>query len=149
MKTRLILLTFAIYSLTSCRFEHKVVEETFPDGSPKRVCIYKGKGEDRELIKETTYYSSNQKQMEGTYKDGLRDGKWMYWYENGNVWSEGFFVKGKSDGLRINYFENGKKRQEGHYKNDARVGKWKFYDENGKVLGENKYPEPGQTTSDQ
>ena len=146
MKTKLLLLTCLIVSLSYCRFENKVVEETYDDGSPKRVCIYKGKGESRELIKETTYYPNKQAQMEGTYKDNKRDGKWIYWYENGKAWSEGTYVKGKSDGKRITYFENGKIRYDGFYKEDMRVGKWRFFDENGHLLKELDYSAPQKET---
>lgn len=124
---------------TSCRLQQKVIEETYPDGSPKRVCIYKGKGENREMIRETTYYENKQMQMDGEYKDGKRNGLWISWYMNGNKWSEGSFKNGKSDGKRVTYFENGKVRYEGEYKNDLRTGKWRFFDETGKLLTEQDF----------
>jgi len=139
MNSRLFLVTMLIAGLTSCRFEHRVVEETYPDGTPKRICIYKGKGQGRELLKETTYYPNKVMQMEGTYRDNKRDGKWTYWYENGKVWSEGTYVKGKADGKRITYFENGKVRYDGFYREDMRAGKWRFFDENGRLLKELDY----------
>lgn len=142
MKTSLITISVLSFLLFSCKFEHKVIEESYPDGSPKRICIYKGTGESRELIKETTYYSNKQMQMEGTYKDSKRDGKWTYWHENGKVWSEGFFKNGKSDGKRVTYFESGKIRYEGFYKEEMRMGKWRFYDENGRLLQEIDYSAP-------
>ena len=144
MKTRLVVFAILSFLLYSCRFEHKVIEETYPDGSLKRVCIYLGKGEGRKLIKETTFYANKQMKMEGTYKDNKRDGKWTYWHENGKVWSEGFFKNGKSDGKRTTYFENGKIRYEGFYKEETRVGKWIFYDENGLLLQEVDYSAPPQ-----
>jgi antitoxin component YwqK of YwqJK toxin-antitoxin module len=128
--------------LTACRFEHKVVEETYEDGSPKRVCIYKGKGEGRELLKETTYYPNKQVQLEGTFQDNKRNGIWTYWYENGKMWSQGNYVNGKSTGKRTTFFENGKVRYEGFYKEDMRVGKWRFFDENGRLLQEVDYSAP-------
>ena len=144
MKAKLSLLALLIFFLSSCRFENKVVEETYQDGSPKRVCLYLGKGENRELIKETTYYPNKQAQMEGTYKNNKRDGKWTYWYENGKIWSEGNFLNGKSEGKRIAYFENGKVRYDGFYKEDMRVGKWRFFDENGRLLKEADYSAPSK-----
>jgi antitoxin component YwqK of YwqJK toxin-antitoxin module len=139
MTTKTFLFVFLVFFVASCTFENKVIEDTYPDGSPKRVCIYLGKGDNKELIKETTYYPNKQIQMEGTYKDGKRDGKWSYWYENGKLWSEGAFVRGKSDGKRTTYFENGKVRYDGAYKQDVRVGKWRFFDENGRLLKEVDY----------
>ena len=132
-------LVLLMFLTTSCRFQQKVIEETYPDGSPKRVCIYKGKGENREMIRETTYYENKQMQIDGEYKDGKRNGYWVSWYMNGKKWSEGTFKYGKSDGKRITYFENGKVRYQGEYKNDVRVGKWQFYDENGKLLAEQDF----------
>ena len=139
MKTKFLLLTLLALSMVSCRFENKVIEETYPDGTTKRECVYLGKGEGRELLRETTFYPSKQAQMAGTYKDNKRDGKWTYWHENGKVWSEGSFSRGKSDGKRTTYFENGKVRYEGFYKEDMRVGKWRFFDENGRMLQEVDY----------
>ena len=123
----------------SCSREETIVEETYPDGSPKRVCIYLTRGEEKELIKETTYYVDKKIRMEGTYKNGLRDGKWNYWYQNGTLWSEGFFKNGKSDGKRTTYYENGKIRYEGTYKEETRIGIWRFYDEQGKLIEEVDY----------
>jgi antitoxin component YwqK of YwqJK toxin-antitoxin module len=142
MRTKLAFLSLIVFYLYSCRSEHKVVEETNPDGSPKRVCIYKGDGASRELIKETTYYPNGKPQMEGTYKEGQRDGKWTYWHENGNLWSEGLFKTGKADGKRTTYFVNGKVQYEGTYKEDMRVGVWRFFDENGRLLKEADYSAP-------
>jgi len=125
--------------MAACQSQQEVTEETYPDGSPKRVCLYKGKGESKELIRETTFYPNKQMQMQGAYKNNLRDGKWTYWHENGKLWSEGFFKAGKSDGKRTTYFDNGKVRYTGFYKEDNRVGKWSFYDENGRLLQEVDY----------
>ena len=136
------ILVVLITAAASCRFEQRVVEDTYPDGTPKRVCIYKGKGENREMIRETTFYENKQMQMDGTYKDGKRNGLWVSWYMNGKKWSEGEFKYGRSDGRRVTYFENGKVRYEGLYKNDQRVGKWRFYDEKGKLLAEQDFSAP-------
>jgi antitoxin component YwqK of YwqJK toxin-antitoxin module len=142
MKIRIMLFLLLLTGMASCRFEHEVIDETYPDGTTKRLCVYLGKGENRELIRETTFYSNKNRQMEGTYKDQKRDGKWTYWYEDGTLWSEGMYLRGKSDGKRITYFENGKVRYEGMYKNDMRVGKWQFFDENGRLLKEVDYSAP-------
>jgi len=65
MNRLLLPLVIVLVFFSACRFENTVVEETYPDGLPKRVCIYKGKGENRELIKEINYYPNKQIQMEG------------------------------------------------------------------------------------
>jgi len=134
MKKNCLISLLLIFAFCSCIRETRVMEETYPDGSPKRECVYKGKDASRELIRETTWYPQNKIQMKGEYKDKKRDGKWIYYYENGNIWSEGFFKNGKSDGKRITHYENGTVFYEGYYEEDRRVGIWKFFDEKGKLL---------------
>jgi antitoxin component YwqK of YwqJK toxin-antitoxin module len=133
-KTLYLFLLVLTVSFISCTHETKVMVEKYPDGSPKRECVYRGKDDSRELVRETTWYPNKKVQMTGEYKAGLRDGKWVYFYENGNVWSEGYFKEGKSDGKRITHYENGLIFYEGMYKLDRRVGVWKFYDEKGVLM---------------
>lgn len=140
-----VLTSFCLLSLMTfiaCSREKSIVEESYPDGSPKRICVYKGSGEDKQLIRETTYYPNKKLQMDGTYKNNQRDGQWIYWYENGSKWSEGFFREGKNDGKRITYFENGRIRYEAYYKEGIRVGKWRFFNEKGQSLQETDYSAP-------
>ncbi|MFC2101729.1 toxin-antitoxin system YwqK family antitoxin [Bacteroidota bacterium] len=125
--------------LVSCSMRQKVVEETYPDGSPRRECEYRGTGDDKVLLKETFYYENGQVEMTGAYSEGERDGYWIYYYENGNVWSEGLYKKGKNDGKRLTYFENGRLRYEAYYKDNERVGTWKFFDQAGNLIKEVDY----------
>ena len=136
---------FASLILFSCTREKTIIEETFPDGSPKKVCVYKVKGDVKEIIKETTYYAGKKLQMEGTFKNNQRDGKWVYYYENGKIWSDGFFKGGKNEGKRTTYFENGRIRYVAFYKEDVRVGKWQFFDEKGRLLKIVNYDVPADT----
>jgi antitoxin component YwqK of YwqJK toxin-antitoxin module len=145
MKRVVGVLFLSLFIITSCSREKRVVEESYPDGSPKKVCLYKGSGENRELIRETTYYPKRKLRMDGTYKNNQRDGQWIYWYENGLKWSEGYFKEGKNEGKRITYFENGKVRYEAYYKEGVRIGKWKFFDKNGKLLQEIDYSAAADT----
>lgn len=139
MKIEILILSLLTIVFYSCSNEYKVIEETNTDGSPKRICYYKGKGENREIVRETTFYPNGNRQMEGTYKMGQRDGNWNYWHENGTPWSIGFFKNGKADGKRTTFFSNGKVQYEGNYKEDMRVGIWRFFDEQGRLLKEVDY----------
>jgi antitoxin component YwqK of YwqJK toxin-antitoxin module len=134
MKLRLTVFFLALLVFASCKHNTTEVESTYPDGSPRRVCVYLRKGETKELIKETVYYKNKKVQVEGEYKSAQRNGRWTAYYESGKVWSEGFFKAGKNDGKRVTYFPDGKIRYEGFYKNDNKVGIWKFYDETGKLV---------------
>ena len=120
--------------LVSCqpKLEERI-SETFPDGKPKRIQYYTGEGEGKYLAKEVFMYPEGKKKVEGWYnKDGRRDGKWTYWYQDGKRWSEGYFSNGMDDKMRTTWHENGQLHYKGRYDKGIRVGVWKFYDESGK-----------------
>ena len=146
MKAKRIAALLFLFSFLACTNVHTVVEDRYKDGSQKRVCIYKGNGVSKEIIKESTFYPNKTLQMEGTYKNRKREGKWIYRYENGNIWSEGYFKDGKSNGKRTTYFENGKVRYEGFFKDDQRTGLWRFYDETGRLVKEVDFTAPPVVT---
>lgn len=135
------LLIFSLLvSLVSCGSATKeVVEESFPDGSPKNVKYYKEKETGHECVGEKTFYPNGKVQSEGKYKNGLMEGRWTFYYENGLKWSEGNFVKGKEHGLYTTWFENGNKRYQGKFKNGSRTGEWQFWDENGTLAKVTKF----------
>ena len=142
-----LILSLMILTAVACVREETVVEESYPDGMPKKECVYKGRGEDREIIKETKYYPNRKVEMSGTYKNAKRDGYWVSFYENGNKWSEGNYRDGMAEGRRTTYFESGKVRYTGEYLNNRRVGKWQFYDEAGNLLKEVDFTTPRADTT--
>ena len=45
--------------------------------------------------------------MEENYKNGLKHGKLTWYYENGQIEREGFYIKGKRVGVFFEYNEDG------------------------------------------
>ena len=84
-------------------------------------------------------YPNGQIKMEGNMQYGLREGKWVSFYENGMIWSETHFLKGQKNGPTTTWFPNGNKRYTGEFKNDNEFGTWIYYYENGKVAQEKTY----------
>lgn len=118
----------------------KQVSETFPDGTAKREQYFLGKDDNRYLAKDIFYYANGQKRVEGEYnKEGKKHGDWTYWYDNGNKWSEGSFNEGLNDGKRTTWHENGQKHYTGEYDKGKRIGIWRFYDEDGNMTKEIDY----------
>lgn len=100
------------------------------------------------------YYDSGALKAKGRMKNGLRDGKWIFYFENGKVFREihfrndledgewkmwhknGFLyleqmkVLGKSDGYWKEYYEDGSIKEIGEYK-DGEYTPIDFWDENG------------------
>jgi len=137
MKRYLILLLVVLGACSTPLVE--VVEETYEDGSPKKISFYKNFKKDKILVKEILYYPNKNKKLEGEYKDMKRDGKWTYWYENGNKWSEGHYKMGVDNGVKTVWYENGEKYYEGKTKDGERVGVWLFWDEDKHVAKEIDY----------
>ena len=63
---------------------------------------------------------------EGEYKNGLRNGEGIYYYNGGKKY-EGFFVNGLREGEGIFYWEDGT-RWEGPFKNNEMNGEGNYYD---------------------
>jgi antitoxin component YwqK of YwqJK toxin-antitoxin module len=53
-----------------------------------------------------------------------------YFFENGQVQQEGYFVDGKLDGIWVSYNEDGDKIASGEYVAGVKTGKWFFWSQN-------------------
>jgi len=116
------------------------IEETYDDGSPKLIHFYKQINDTSVLIGEEHYYENGNLKMKGNYNPvGQREGKWTYWYLNGNKWSEGYFVNGLEDSLKTVWHENGNIHYQGFYHMGQRTGTWEFYELTGDKLKEISY----------
>ena len=66
------------------------------------------------------YYESGEVKKEGNYVDGKKVGKWVLYYESGKVEVEENFVDGKQEGKSVGYYESGKVEIEKNYVNGKR-----------------------------
>ena len=137
---RLIIILVAITTLAACN-KTNVKTTLFEDGSVKSEKNFKTVDGKEELTKEINFHPNGKKYIEGHYKDGLRDGYWASWYNDGQLWSEGNFKKDKSDGERTVYHPNGTLHYKGTFDMGKRVGVWTFYDEAGVKVNEINYDE--------
>ena len=55
-------------------------------------------------------YENGQKEMEGTYKDVMKDRLWTEWWDNGQKKEEGTYKNGIGDGLIKFWYENGQRK---------------------------------------
>ena len=83
---------------------------------------------------------------EGNYKDGKREGHWVFYTRDGKEinW-EANFRNGKKQGV-ITYWYNGRKSSETSYKDDKPSGLSKHYYENGKLSSAAMWYTIGDTT---
>jgi antitoxin component YwqK of YwqJK toxin-antitoxin module len=61
------------------------------------------------------------------------DGKTVFYYENGNISSEGWMRDGKPDGFWKTYYENGILKSEGKRSEFLLDSTWNFYDDKGNI----------------
>jgi antitoxin component YwqK of YwqJK toxin-antitoxin module len=133
------ILIMAVFILGGCNFKpFEVVEEAWPSGKPKIIKYYRNESKEI-LLKESRFYEDGTKKIEGNFEDGERSGQWSYWYEDGKLWSQAVYKKGKENGLRTVFHKNGQKYYEGMTIDDKRSGNWKFWNENGELIKEIDY----------
>jgi antitoxin component YwqK of YwqJK toxin-antitoxin module len=73
------------------------------------------------------------------WKEGIKDGLVMRYYDSGKVMMRIFFMNGIMDGEYNVYGPDEKILIQGQYDFNRRVGTWKYYKENGHIETEVKY----------
>tara|TARA_B100000586_G_C19731993_1_gene270213 strand:- start:149 stop:436 length:288 start_codon:yes stop_codon:yes gene_type:complete len=66
----------------------------------------------------TSYYETEQISEKGTYKNGKRDGRWIFYYENGQKWKEVDYKRGLEIGIEKEWYENGQIKEKWNLIND-------------------------------
>ena len=60
----------------------------------------------------TWWYDDGKKEYESTYKDGVRNGMATSWYDSGKIKSQQCYKEGIKDDSRVEWYENGHKKYE-------------------------------------
>lgn len=66
--------------------------------------------------------------------DGTREGKWNYFYEDGQVKSVGNYINNRQEGEWNFFFQGGKTEQTGKFSKGMLNGEWKWFYHNGKII---------------
>ncbi len=77
------------------------------------------------------FYEDGTIQMSGSMDKNKNVGKWQYFFQEGKIESEGNFENDSPNGLWHFYYQDGKLKEEGYFKNGFRMGEWQFYNDNG------------------
>jgi antitoxin component YwqK of YwqJK toxin-antitoxin module len=140
MKKVLPLLILLALALPGCKEKLlQEVNETWPDGSKKKVSLFRAEEDKNQKIKEIRYYQSGKKEMEGEFLNGKKDGAWTSWFENGMKQSEGFFKNDMRNGKATVWRESGFKFYEGTYSLGKLHGTWITYNTDGSRYKETLY----------
>jgi antitoxin component YwqK of YwqJK toxin-antitoxin module len=60
-------------------------------------------------------------QIQASFKDGKLHGKWVMYYENGQLWIKENYVNGERHGESVQYHENGQLKSKENYVNGKKV----------------------------
>jgi len=107
------------------------------------------------------FYENGQKKLDGNYRNGLMNGKWTYYHENGQIYVQGRFIDGDGSNLselsgvpfngrtgRWNvWFKNGQKESEGTYRNGNLIGKFEIWLDDGTKVWEHYNNDDGTRDS--
>ena len=63
----------------------------------------------------------------------MRDGPWVEFHRNGQLWRKGTYKNDKEDGPWVNYWSNGQLFFKGDYKKGKKNGPWVGYKQDGTV----------------
>ncbi len=85
------------------------------------------------------YYNSGNLSSEGNLENRLPIGLWKNYYESGTIKSEGEKRVGKSEGKWIFYSQNGQIEKEIEYAQNLKNGRFQQFDSIGKLLIDNNY----------
>lgn len=87
-----------------------------------------------------TFYPDKGKPFENiTYKNGVKNGKWIKYFPNGKKMTETTYKDGKLEGPFVNYDPDGKLIVKGQYRDGEMDGVWLYYDENGALYRKEVY----------
>lgn len=111
-------------------YDSMAVLDVTSDHRPLSIAYYKDDTEMRFQFNEN--YTINTR---GIVKNGLKEGRWEFFYANGQKMLEANYSKGVENGAYNSYRDNGAPYFRGFYINGKRANVWEFYDEAGNLVG--------------
>ena len=114
MKHTLLIIMVLLSSLIFSQQREEIVER-YSNGVKKSIVVYKGQGSKERLVKKLEYYENEKIKSSTDWKDGKPNGDFIEWYYNGQKEGEGTFKFGEKDGGWTYYTENENRKYEVRY----------------------------------
>jgi len=61
-------------------------------------------------------------QAQGSFKNGVMDGEWFFYWSNGQLQEKGSFKNAKKEGEWVSYWDTGQIKDKSNWKNNKREG---------------------------
>ncbi len=119
--------------------EGNLVESgAYRNGVP--IGIHRKYNKEGKVIGARIYDNNGKVVAEGIVTEkGEKEGKWKFYYENGQVRAEGRYVRNMRTGTWKFYDRNGRIEQTGSYRNGKPEGTWQWFYEDGTLRREEEY----------
>ena len=91
--------------------------------------------------KSETHNDNGNLQHSGQYENGLMEGVWKYFYEDGQLYLNMTYKRGIINGLTETFHEDGSLYLKGNSKNGKRDGIWTTYQPDGTIESEELFKE--------
>jgi hypothetical protein len=91
------------------------------------------------------WHANGNREQQGRFKHGERDGLWTFWYPASNKMLEGSFLAGQEHGRWMGWYARGPKKFEGEFADGVEVGAWKTWSEGGSLQTEGAYDKGKKT----
>jgi len=88
-----------------------------------------------------SYYLNGNIESQGQFEDNETVGSWDFYYETGKLKMTGTLKPNSNDGYWEYFYENGNKSMEGEISNQKRRGEWKIYYESGELKEQGTFRE--------
>ena len=75
----------------------------------------------------------------GNFVNGLKEGEWVEYHQNGNVSRVANYINGKTEGYYVKWHENGQLKFDGYHKNGKGHGLFVYYNEDGQVVNSGEW----------
>ena len=144
MKYVYFLFALVLFACSSSPIEEKV-ELTYPDGKAK-VVVYIDK-ETEEKVMEKELYQNGKTKMEWNFKSELKNGEAKSFRTDGKPWSAHTYVNDTLQGPYKTWHENGQLYMDGQYNKGKKTGIWKFFKPDGGLEKEINFDNPADVQS--
>jgi antitoxin component YwqK of YwqJK toxin-antitoxin module len=122
-------------------FSNEKIIEQHENGAVKTKIIYDELG--TEKVGQKSYYEGGALQIQGSFENDKKEGKWTSYFEDGKTLSINYYNKGKFHGDYMLFYPNGAVKIEGEYNFGTQTGSWKAFDEDGTLLSHDFYGPDG------
>lgn len=129
----------ATRSIAGCPDGARLVADRLPGGTQERCERVDAGGRRVPHGPYLARYPGGRTRLEGTYRDGLREGRWTFWHSNGRKSEEGELHQGREEGRWARWYANGEPREAGEYREGVRQDRWTFWYESGRVERAGEY----------